>query len=143
MKTIYLAGAMTCYGAGAEYPKMWRERAKKYFEEYSDFFICISPNDYYEIGKDYHKTEHEVMRFDLRKVRESDIVLVDLKELDKSIGTSDEILYAFIRGVPVIGFTEEEDVNIHPWKIEQIDRIETGADAMQKAMEYIKNYYYI
>lgn len=143
-RIIYLVGAMSCYGYNGEYPKKWRKEVEEYFEKYSDSFVCISPTDYYEIGKDYHKSEREVMRFDLRKVRESDIVLVNLKDLDKSVGTSDEILYAFIRGIPVIGFTENESVeNIHPWKIEQLDRIETGTNAMQKVMEYIKNYYYI
>ena len=83
------------------------------------------------------------MRFDLRMVRESDIVLVNLKDLHNSLGTSDEILYAFIKGKPVIGFLEDEVdyENVHPWKIEQIDRIETGKDAMKNAIDYIYRYY--
>ena len=142
-RIIYLAGAMGCYGAFAEYPKKWRDDVKEYFKKYSDNFTCISPTDYFEIGANYHQSEKEVMRFDMRKVRESDIVLVNLKDLNLSLGTSDEILYAFIRGIPVIGFSEEgNESDIHAWKIEQIDRIEYGKDSMQKAMEYIRNYYW-
>lgn len=143
-RIIYLAGAMGCYGAFAEYPKKWRNDVKEYFKKYSDNFICISPTDYFEIGSNYHKTEREPMNFDLRKVRESDVVLVNLKDLDKSTGTSDEIFYAWMRGMPVIGFLEEGDEkDVHPWKRDvQIDRIEYGKDSMQKAMEYIKNYYW-
>ena len=89
------------------------------------------------------------LRFDLRKVREADLVLVNLKDLDKSLGTSDEIFYAYMRGIPVIGFLETEDElsetevqeTVHPWKYEQIDRIETGEDAMAKAITYIIGYY--
>lgn len=97
----------------------------------------------FEIGKNYHKSESEVMRFDLRMVREADIVLVNLRDLHTSLGTSDEILYAFINGKPVIGFLDDElEVkNIHPWKVEQIDRIETGKDSMKRAIDYIYRYY--
>ena len=36
---------------------------------------------------------------------------------------------------------ELENPDIHPWKIEQIDRIETGKNALAKAMTYIVSYY--
>lgn len=142
---IYLAGAMGCYFNTEQhnYPKQWRENVKKYVKKLYDDIILISPTDYFEIGKNYHKSESEVMRFDLRMVREADIVLVNLRDLHTSLGTSDEILYAFINGKPVIGFLDDElEVkNIHPWKVEQIDRIETGKDSMKRAIEYIYRYY--
>lgn len=136
---------MSCYfnTDQHDYPKQWREDAKKYVKQIYDGITLVSPTDFYEIGKNYHKTESEVMRFDLRMVRESDIVLVNLKDLHSSLGTSDEILYAFIRGNSVVGFIEDETElkNIHPWKLEQIDRIETGKDAMKHAIDYIYKYY--
>ena len=144
-RNIYLAGAMSCYfnTDQHDYPKKWREDAKEYVKKLYDGITLISPTDFYEIGKNYHKSETEVMRFDLRMVRESDIVLVNLKDLHSSLGTSDEILYAFIRGNTVIGFIDDESElkNIHPWKIEQIDRIETGKDSMKRAIDYIYRYY--
>lgn len=144
-RNIYLAGAMSCYfnTNQHDYPKKWREDAKKYVKKLYDDITLVSPTDYYEIGKNYHKSDAEVMRFDLRMVRESDIVLVNLKDLHTSLGTSDEILYAFISGKPVIGFIEDESEvkNIHPWKLEQIDRIETGEGAMKRAIDYIYRYY--
>ncbi len=108
-----------------------------------DDITLISPTDFYQIGKNYHKSESEVMRFDLRMVREADIVLGNLRDLHTSLGTSDEILYAFISGKPIIGFLEDESEikNIHPWKVEQLDRIETGEDAMKHAIDYIYRYY--
>lgn len=126
-----------------DYPKKWREDAKKYVKKLYDNITLVLPTDFYQIGKNYHKSETEVMRFDLRMVREADVVLVNLKDLHTSIGTSDEILYAFISGKPVIGFLEDESEvkNIHPWKVEQIDRIETGEKAMENALNYIYRYY--
>lgn len=144
-RNIYLAGAMSCYfnTEQHDYPKQWREDAKKYVKQLYDDITLVSPTDFYEIGKNYHKSETEVMRFDLRMVRESDIVLVNLRDLHSSLGTSDEILYAFIRGNTVIGFIDDESElkKIHPWKIEQIDRIETGKDSMKRAIDYIYRYY--
>ena len=144
-RTIYLAGAMSCYfnTEQHDYPKQWREGVKQYVEKIYDDITIVSPTDFYEVGKGHRNTESEVMRFDLRMVRESDIVLVNLKDLHNALGTSDEILYAFIKGKPVIGFLEDEVdyENVHPWKIEQIDRIETGKDAMKNAIDYIYRYY--
>lgn len=144
-RNIYLAGAMSCYfnTEQHDYPKQWREDAKKYVKQLYDDITLVSPTDFYEIGKNYHKSETEVMRFDLRMVRESDIVLVNLRDLHSSLGTIDEILYAFIRGNTVIGFIDDESElkKIHPWKIEQIDRIETGKDSMKRAIDYIYRYY--
>lgn len=144
-KSVYLAGAMSCYfnTEQHDYPKKWREDVKKYVKEFYDNIIIISPTDYYEIGKDYHKSESETMRFDLRMVREADVVLVNLKDLHTSLGTSDEIFYSFVKGKPVIGFLEDESEKnkIHPWKLEQIDRIETGEGAIQNALDYIYKYY--
>lgn len=144
-RSVYLAGAMSCYfnTDQHDYPKKWRDDAKKYVKKLYDNITLVSPTDFYQIGKSYHKSESEIMRFDLRMVREADIVLVNLKDLHTSFGTSDEILYAFISGKSVIGFLEDESKlkNVHPWKIEQIDRIETGEDAMKHAIDYIYRYY--
>lgn len=148
---IYLAGAIGCYGVGAEYPKQWRKLASEWFEKYPGYiygdynFRCIDPTQYYEYGRDYHKSEKEVMLFDLRKIRCSDVVLVNLKDIEESPGTIDEIFYAWLNKIPVIGFFDTEnnkdDFNLHPWIREQIDRIEVGENAMRKAMVYIKDYY--
>lgn len=140
---------MTCYGSESDEAKKWREKAKEYFFRWGESCRIVSPVDYYSIGSDDSKKPSEVMRFDLRKVREADLILVNLKDLDKSLGTSDEIFYAYMRGIPVIGFLETEDELseekvqevVHPWKYEQIDRIETGEDAMAKAITYIIEYY--
>lgn len=144
-RNVYLAGAMSCYfnTDQHDYSKKWREDVKKYVKQLYEDITLVLPTDFYEIGKNYYQTEKEIMRFDLRMVREADIVLVNLKDLHSSLGSSDEIFYAFVSGKPVIGFIDDEAEvkNIHPWKSEQIDRIETGKDAMKHAIDYIYRCY--
>lgn len=142
---VYLGGAMSHWYKENSYEKAteWRERAEKYFENNTCDFECINPCRYFSIGSNYHTSDIEPMRFDMRKVKESRAVLVNLEALDKSTGTSDKILIAWLNDIPVIGFLEDENLitTVHEWKFNQIDRIETGEGAQERAMEYIKNYY--
>lgn len=139
-KQIYLAGALGCYDPTDKYPYQWRKEARAYMENYEDF-ICFNPALYYNYNEELQHTEKEIMKFELRILKKSTAILVNLMDLDKSIGTSDEILYAYLNDIPVIGFYDGDISDIHPWKIEQIDRIETGDDAMKHAINYIASYY--
>ncbi len=136
---------MSCYYKenNIEKAAKWRRKAEEYFVFNTENFYCINPMDYYSIDGNYHTNDFEPMRFDLRKVKESRAVLVNLADLNKSIGTCDEIMYAWINNIPIIGFLEEGRLldNVHPWKCCQIDRIEVGENSQEKAMEYIRNYY--
>ena len=146
MQYIYTAGAMEIY-ANTNKAEEWRDDVKEFFEKYSDNFKVINPTDYYASGKNYHKTDSEVFRFDLRKVKNSDIVLVNLNDIRKSIGTCIEVYEAHKSDIPVIGFLNEElPVEaiielIHPWIYCCVDRIETGRNSMDKVCNYIMTYY--
>lgn len=145
-KKLYLAGAMGCYGNDIKKANEWRNRVLTYIElsPYNKENIrCFNPASYYNYSEQIHKTEQEIMRFDFNQLKNSDIVLVNLKDIDKSIGTSDEVLFSYLHGIPVIGFYEDSDnINfVHPWKIEQMDRIETGKDALKNVIDYILEYY--
>lgn len=146
MKQIYTSGAMEAY-ANTDKAEKWRGEVKYFFDNYCENFKIVNPTDYYAYGKNYHKTDSEIFRFDLRKVRESDLVLVNLNDVRKSIGTCFEIYEAYKNGIPVIGFLDVElpmkemiDL-IHPWIYCCVDRIETGKDSMVRACRYIKEYY--
>ena len=119
----YLAGAMSCYYKENNYEKAtkWREKAEEYFNNYSGTIQCINPVRFYSFdGNDYTNIA-EPMRFDLRKVKESRVVLVNLEDLHLE--------------------NEKSIDKVHDWKVCQIDRIEVGEYSQDKAMEYIKNYY--
>ncbi len=146
MQYIYTAGAMEAY-ANTDKAEKWRNGVKEFFNKYSDNFKIINPTDYYSYGNNYHKSDIEVFKFDLRKVKNSDIVLVNLDDIRKSIGTCIEVYEAYKNDIPVIGFLDEElpieamiDL-IHPWIYCCIDRIETGKNSMLNACQYIKEYY--
>lgn len=147
MKSIYLIGAIQSCGKKSKEIKAWRNKVKKYFSRYYPDFECVSPANTGESGEGHSRSDRETMRFDLRKVRESDVMLVNLRDIRQSIGACDEIFYAYMLGKPIIGFIQEEFVGdgligyVHEWKYEQIDRIETGKDALEKACDYIKNNY--
>lgn len=147
-KQIYLAGAMSCYSPNDEIYKKWRKDVRDWFDSSFGYlsecsFTCIDPTEYFDIGQNLHKTEKEIMLFDLRKVKSSNLILVNLRDIEKSPGTIDEVFYAWMNNIPIIGFLEsnEENIKVHPWLMEQIDRIEIGENSMKKAMLYIKDYY--
>lgn len=144
-KTVYLAGSMEALSK--EEASKWRKDVKEWFDENN--FKCVDPTIYYEYGEQYHTNDFEVMRFDLHKVKTADVILVNLNNIRKSIGTCDEIMYAYLNNIPIVGFIESDDeltteeiiAYVHPWKYVQINRIETGMDAMKKAVIYMENYY--
>ena len=129
--------------AGTNKAEEWRIHVKDFFEKNNDDYKVINPTDYYQYGKNYHKTDKEVFRFDLRKVSNSDIVLVNLNDIRKSIGTCIEVYEAYKNNIPVVGFlndelpVEEMIKLIHPWIYCCVDRIETGKESLNKAINYI------
>jgi nucleoside 2-deoxyribosyltransferase len=133
--------------AGTNKAEEWRIHVKDFFEKNNDDYKVINPTDYYQYGKNYHKTDKEVFRFDLRKVSNSDIVLVNLNDIRKSIGTCIEVYEAYKNNIPVVGFlndelpVEEMIKLIHPWIYCCVDRIETGKESLNKAINYIIDYY--
>ena len=146
MQYIYTAGAMEAY-ANTNKAEEWRDDVKDFFSKYSDNFKVINPTDFYKYGQNYHKSDNEVFRFDLRKVKNSDVILVNLNDIRKSIGSCIEVYEAHKSDIPVIGFLDEElpveaIINlIRPWIYCCVDRIETGKDSMDRACRYIKEYY--
>ena len=108
---------------------------KKWFGlYYEDRFNIFDPVIYYSNHSDNQYTYKEVMRYRFRAIKQSDVLLVNLNNID--IETSDDILYAYLNNVPVIAFSDSNS-NIDDQKIEQIDRVETGKDALTKVMMHV------
>jgi len=139
MARIYLAGAMGCYEKNDEYPYEWRRKISHEDSINADFF---NPTLYYNFRDKQQKTEKEVFRYEINELKQCDLVVVNLKDIDKSIGTVCELMCAFNYDIPVIGFLEEGNVeDLHPWIQEICLRIETGEDALSKTMGYISWYF--
>lgn len=115
---IYLAGKMS----GLTFNEMneWRKDIKSIIEKYASYVgvdvNVINPVDYFNFEEKRYKSELEVMKFDLNKVKNSDIIVVNMKGLNTSIGTCIELYEAYKRDIPVLAFGSEEEYNeLHPW----------------------------
>lgn len=142
IRRVYLSGAMSYYFTAEQYNKAidWRVKSEKYL--YGHGFKVFNPTSYYSFSDKKHTKKSEIMRFELFcQLTKCDVLLVNLDDIDKSIGTSDEVLYAYLNNIPVIGYTEKDNVDwLHPWKYEQCMRIETGKDALENSLDYICMY---
>lgn len=140
--SIYLAGAMSnC--KSFEDMNTWRVEIKNMLTHMASYYDCdvkvVNPVDYYNFNEKRHKSEKEVMQFDLSLVKKSDIVIVNLDGINTSIGTSMELYECYRSHIPVIAFgSDEEYENIHPWIRECITRHESN---MEDVATYIKEFY--
>jgi nucleoside 2-deoxyribosyltransferase len=133
-----LAGGM--YNLSLEEQTLWRELAEDLLYKKSDSYKfkldIINPTIYYNLKNKIQNSELEVMKFDLRHVKSSSLILVNYND-QKSIGTAQELAVAFDRDIPIIGITNEK---LHPW-------LECCTDKMfstvEDAVDYIINFYLI
>ena len=101
----------------------------------------IHPPLFYNFEKKLHNSEYEVMEFDLAKVRESDIVAVNLDGINSSVGSCFEIATANAvnnfgnKHIFIIGIGDDESV--HPWIKNSLSRCERD---IASAAEYISAY---
>lgn len=138
---IYLSGGMMKFGAeNFNQSNNWREYCKNALKSYeSNYDIDIfNPNDYFCFKEDAPKytSEFEVMNFDLRNLRNSDLVIVNFN--DKwSLGTISEIAIAYDRGIPVIGLDIDKQ-ELHSWQKCFCERIFDDIDEM---LDYVEDFY--
>ena len=137
--TIYLAGGMS--GLSFEDQYNWRREISDKLKEINNTYTVrtINPVEYYSYYRpNEYESEHEVMEFDLDKLRKSDLVIVNFNS-PKSLGTMAELGIAYDRRIPVIGLNEEGHV-LHEWQREMSNKIFSN---MEDMITYIKNYYLI
>ena len=135
---IYLAGGMS--GLSFEEQTKWRQKVKDavlfggYDYDYKPVFI--DPTRYYNFEEVSHKSEKEVMNFDLYKVRTSDLIVVNFNS-PNSIGTAIEIALAYEYHIPVVGLNMDKN-RLHPWIECMTSRI---CDDMYELVSHIVEFY--
>lgn len=137
---IYTAGGMSKFGKdNFEDSNKWR----KYCKDNLESFDCLynvrvdNANDYYNFfDEPVYDSEREVMEFDIRKVKHSDLIICNFND-PKSLGTMAEIAIAYDNRIPVIGLNER-NFDLHPWEIEFCTKMFTD---INKMLEYIKDFY--
>lgn len=139
---MYLAGGMGKFG-DKDFDKAneWRLDLKKQLEKICcDYKVhCINPNDYYSfLDNSTYDSEKEIMRFDLHKVRNSNLVIINFND-PSSLGSMAELAIAYDRSIPVIGLCEYgEEKQLHPWQREMVEKIFTDREDL---VLYLLNYY--
>lgn len=134
---IYLAGGMS--GLSIEEQVQWRNQFKnaiKYNYEPTKSYDVFSPPDYYSPSTDAHKSEREVMEFELAHLRKSDLVVVNFN-VPESLGTAMELMVAKENNIPVVGLNKN-GVVLHPWLVECTTRI---CDDIKELVEHVVKFY--
>lgn len=140
--TIYLAGRMS--GLSKDDYNGWREKLSDELLACADALAArvqvINPADYFDFNDMDRHLEKEVMQFDLNMVRQSDIVIANVDGISKSVGTAIELYEANRLNIPVIAYTECEEVNdnIHPWIEECLSTVQMCTNEI---VDYVQNFY--
>ena len=138
---VYTAGGMGKFGKeNFDECNKWRKYCKQALENCEcDYRVkVVNPNDFFNFVDEppQYKTQNEVMRLDLHKLRNSDLVVVNFNDM-YSLGSMSEIAIAYDRGIPVIGLNESNQ-DLHPWQICMCERIFNNIDEM---LDYIEDFY--
>ena len=136
---IYLAGGMG--NLSWEEQTIWRELAEDILNRKSDSFKfaleIINPTDFYNFKAKRHDSELEIMKYDLRHVKSSDLIIVNYND-PKSIGTAQELAIAYDRDIPIIGVNTGDD--LHPWLVSVVDKMFSD---VKSAVNYVIDFYLI
>ena len=138
---IYLMGGMGKFGKEHfEEANQWRVYCKNVLENCESNYKVnvINPNSYFNFRDEPHsyKTQREVMEFDIHKVRNSKLCIINFNDM-YSLGSMAELAIAYERRIPVIGLDIDRQ-NLHPWQIEMCTRIFNDIDEI---LRYVKIFY--
>lgn len=138
MVKVYLSGGMG--NISFEEQTKWRNAIRDEVlygaKDISEKVKFFSPPDYYNFEEIRHRTEREIMEFDLDCLRKSDVVVVNFND-PKSIGTAQELILAKEWHIPVIGINKD-NVALHPWLIECTTRM---CDSLREAVDYLIDFF--
>ena len=143
-KKIYLAGC--CSAISKEEREQWRLQLKCQLDDYFNLFNPCDLDDEYEYGN--LNTSNEVMKYLLYKLKDSDIVVVNLDNSKLSCGTTGELVLANHLNKPIVGFGTKEDT-WYEWDVVCCDKIIKVQDMFARGYEsiidtvadYVKNMY--
>lgn len=110
MKRIYLSGASG--NVSQEERNVWRNYCEDNLEK-TEMFKIFNPNNSFNYENDSELSMRVIMDYYLKTIIPNcDIVLVNLNECNKSIGTALEIGYAIALNKTIIGINGQ---NVYPY----------------------------
>lgn len=135
---IYLSGGMG--DLSWEEQSKWRKQVQdaiKYGDkDCSKKPIFFNPINYYNFEEVRHRSEREIMEFDLNALRNSDLVIVNFND-PKSLGTCSELAIAYELKIPVVGIRKNKQ-ELHPWLVEFTTRM---CESIREAVDYTIDFY--
>lgn len=144
---IYTAGKMS--GLSPKEQSEWRDQIENEIKWLFDYrgIPCskvkfIHPPEFYSYEFPCHQSELEIKNWELNQVRNSDVVIVNLNEIESSIGTHYELATADAvnsfgnKHIFVIGIGDKE-IKLHPWIEATLHRRE---ERYEDAARYIVDY---
>lgn len=135
---IYLSGGMLLLSWDEQ--TKWRRQIQDAIRfgdyDYSKKPIYFDPTQYYNYEEKLHKSEKEIIEFELNALRKSDLVIVNFNE-PSSIGTAIEVAIAKELRIPVIGLNKDKK-DIHPWLLECTTRM---CDDMGELVSHVVDFY--
>ena len=134
---IYLSGAMS--NVSFDEMTKWRRQFSDAirFGDYDYTFkpYIFDPTKYYNFEEKRHKSESEIMEFDLNALRKSDLIVVNFN--GDSVGTDMELMLAKELNIPIIGLNKDKR-KLHPWIECCCTRI---CDDMRELVEHVVEFY--
>lgn len=99
---VYLAGS--CKNVSIEERNLWRTFIMECLENGSQHLIAFNPNIHFSYEKNNPNNEKLVMDFFLHRLSKCEIVVFNLNNSDKSVGTGIEFGKALAENKFIIGF---------------------------------------
>ena len=132
----YLAGAMSYWDNKHHFENAtsWRVHAALYLNDVK--VKCFDPCMNYSVNKTYDSKG--VVKQNLSYLRKTDIVLINLEELDKSPGSMYELFWASFNNIPVIAFGDNYMYGTQPHITEAIS---IKFIELDDSIEYIQSMY--
>lgn len=134
---IYLSGGMG--SVSMEEQSKWRRQIineinfNRHCEKKPIFF---NPVDKYNFEEKRHKSEREIVEFDLNAVRNSDLIIVNFND-PHSLGTCAELAVAYDRHIPIVGI-KKDGTELHPWLTEFTMRM---CNSIREAVDYTVDFF--
>jgi len=130
-RKIYLSGPIMDESAGMA--REWRNAAELLL---GDKFLLLDPMRRKFVDREVDSA-NEIVEFDLRDVREADLILVNYNK--PSIGTSMEVFYAaHDLGKFIVAFSPFEYRECSPWMVKYCTKI---LPDMESAVDYILTHF--
>lgn len=120
----------------------WRNELENCLNMSGVVASVFKPPEFYNYDEFKQQSEAEIKEFELAKLRESDVLVVELNGVESSVGSCMELGYANAmndfgdKHIFIIAYNNIEK-NVHPWVMDSCIRVE---DNLEDIAYYIANY---